>query len=424
MITSDLPSADAFLSALCEHGLLNPTRLERVKGWRLASPGASSDELADFLVEQNYLTRFQADVFLDGNPKTLTLSIYTLIDVIGIGSMGTVYKARSARDDHLYAVKVVPRRNVINLKSIAEKVEALKQVRHPRVSSMVHVGAQGDRAYVVWPLIEGGEKLDHAIERLGRLPPRHAAQIVLQIASGLQAYHEHDLFHGLLKPSDVIIGTDRRVRLLDFGIGFLLTCDRGKALLDTMTNSKALSRGLDCASPESILDPLERTVYGDQYSLGCILYFCIAGRYPFVEANPVKLMLAHQCQEPPPIRQLVPDCPQKLASIVHRLLRKQPDDRYKCIGDLMTDLQAVTSDSRRGGAAVGSSPSGQGLSPSNQAVARRPEPAQNDREAAKESPTPQVGSMKQNNWAMLLLTLGGMFAGGVGGLLAWWLSQH
>jgi serine/threonine-protein kinase len=419
MLTSDLPSADVFVTALTEHGLLTPTRLERVQGWRLASPGAGADDLANFLVEEEYLTRFQADVFLEGDPKNLQLAGYTLVDVLGNGSMGTVYKAKSSKDDNWYAVKVVPRRNVINLKSIAEKIEALKQVRHPRVSSMVHVGAQGDRAYVVWPMIEGGEKLDAAIKRLGKLPARQAAQIVLQIASGLQAYHDHDLFHGLLKPSDVIIGLDRRVRLLDFGIGFLLTCDRGKALLDTMTNSKALARGLDCASPEAILDPLNRTVLGDQYSLGCILYFCLTGRYPFTESNPVKKMLAHQCHEPTPIRQLVPDCPAKMAAIVHKLLMKQPDERYRCIGDLIAELQTVTSDSRRPAAAPART-----TAPVKPSAKQRQQAEEQDRLDEEESPASAQETMKNNSRAVIWLTLGGMAAGGVGGVIAWWLAHH
>jgi serine/threonine-protein kinase len=257
-----------------------------------------------------------------------------------------VYRARSGKDDGLYAVKIVPRRNVVNLNSIAEKVEALEQVRHPRVSAMVHVGAQGERVYMVWPLLEGGDKLDAVVAKQGRLAARQSAQVGLQVAMGLEAYHKQNLFHGLLKPSDVLIGSDRRVRILDFGVGFLLTCERGKALLDTSTNSKALAHGLDCASPESIMDPLHRTPAGDRYSLGCILYFCLAGRYPFVDANPVKKMLAHQFNEATPIRQLVPECPPKLAAVVHRLLRKQPEERYSSTDEVVEELQAVAADTR------------------------------------------------------------------------------
>src|SRR4051812_29794395 len=106
MITSDLPSADAFVGDLSENGLLSAEQLERVNRWRLASPRAASDGLANFLVEEQILTRFQADTILEGASESLSLSAYTLVDVIGSGSMGTVYRARAAGDDNWYAIKV------------------------------------------------------------------------------------------------------------------------------------------------------------------------------------------------------------------------------------------------------------------------------------------------------------------------------
>jgi len=302
--------------------------------------------LADYLVRANVLTRFQADAVLAGNARGLAFTNYTLVDLLGAGSLGNVYKARSSKDDGWYAIKVVPRRNVVNLASIAEKVRAFKQVRHPRVSALVNVGASGEHVYLVWPLLEGGERLDDFVRRQGQLPPRLAAQIALQAAAGLQPYHEQGLFHGLLKTTDVLIGADRRVRVLDFGVGFLLTCERGKALLDTMTNGKALAKGLDCASPESILDPLARTPAGDQYSLGCILYFCLTGQFPFPENNPVKKMLAHQNEEPTPVEEISRGTPPRLAAIVERLMRKAPEERYSDIGEVVQELQALTANPR------------------------------------------------------------------------------
>jgi serine/threonine-protein kinase len=358
---SDTATLEPFVAAIEELNLVGPVALEQARAF-LRAGGGSAEALADHLVEGGFLTRFQADVILAGNANKLVLSLFTLTDEIGSGSMGTVYRARSAKDDSTYAIKIVPRRNVINLQSIGEKVQALKQVRHPRVSAMVQVGAQGERVYMVWPFLEGGEKLDALVRRQGKLQPRQAAQVALQVASGLQAYHEKDLFHGLLKPSDVLIGSDRRVRILDFGVGFLLTCERGKSLLDTTTNSRALARGLDCSSPESILDPLARSVWGDQYSLGCILYFCLTGHFPFPDNNPVKKMMGHQFEEPTSVRDLVPEVSSKLAAIVHRLLRKTPQERYFSIQDVVTDLQLVTSDSRPS-PCVGTRPSAQGQTP-------------------------------------------------------------
>jgi serine/threonine-protein kinase len=347
------------------------------------------------------------------------LSGFTLTDVLGAGSLGQVYKARSDKDDGWFAVKVVPRRNVVQLAAVAEKVKAFKEVRHPRVSALVAVGTAGDRAYLVWPLLEGGETLDAFVRRQGKLPPRLAAQIAFQTAAGLQLYHERGLFHGLLKPSDVLIGADRRVRVLDFGVGFLLACERGKSMLDTMTNGKAPAHGLDCASPESIMDPLARTPAGDQYSLGCVLYFCLTGRYPFTDDNPVKKMLAHQAEEPTPIRELAPETPPRLAAVVHRLLRKTPEERYEGIADVVRELQALTANPR-GLQTPASRPVARPVAPFRPAAARSGE---RKKVAAPPAATARDAG-KGGGPAAWQQVLGGLAVGAVAGLLVWLIGHH
>ncbi len=355
-MTTAFATCSEYAAAVSECGLVGPDDCQRLAEFVRKSPNAGPKELGAFLVGQGMLTRFQADYVIEGRTAELTLASYQLIDVIGTGSMGAVYKAKSAKDGGWYAIKIVPRRNVMNLTSVAEKVKALKQVRHPRVSALVNIGAAGDKIYLVWPYLEGGQRLDNLLKKHGKIPPRQAAQIALQVASGLQPYHEHGLFHGLLKPSDVLIGADRRVRVLDFGVGFLLTSDRGKAILDTMTNGKTLAKGLDCASPEAILDSLARTPAGDQYSLGCILYRCLTGTYPFPYDNPVKKMLAHQSEYPTPIQEFSPETPAPLADVVDRLMQKAPEDRYEGIGEAVKELQAITSNARAFTAAPKSKP--------------------------------------------------------------------
>ena len=394
-ITAFGPCTD-FVAHLRECNLVKPDDLDTIKAFTGAFPQKGEPELAEFLVARKLLTRFQADAALDGNASELTLAQYTLVDQLGAGSMGTVYKARSANRDAWYAVKIVPRRNTLGLNTVAEKVKALKDVRHPRVSALVHIGASGERVYLVWPYLEGGEKLDAFVERHKRLTPRQTVQVALQVASGLQAYHQHGLFHGLLKPSDVLIGADKRVRLLDFGVGFLLTSERGKSLLDTMTNTKTLARGLDCASPESILDPLNRTPAGDQYSLGCILYYCLAGHFPFTYDNPVKKMLAHQAEEPQALREINPEVPKRLADIVVRLMRKTPEERFGSTDEVMQALQALAAPVRRP-QQFSSAP----VAPSQVAAAAAP----------------------KKSLASRWLVLGGVAVGAVLGLIAWFASR-
>src|SRR5262249_45304579 len=162
----------------------------------------------------------------------------------------------------------------------------------------------------------------------GKLKTERAARYVAQAAEGLALCHAHGLFHGLIKPSNLIIGREDQVRILDFGIGSLLAETEGESLVDTMSTANSVSSGLDCASPESIMDPSSLSALGDQYSLGCVLYFFLTGQYPFPEGTAVEKMMAHQHKQPTPVRELNPGIPAGLAEVVERLMQKVPEARY------------------------------------------------------------------------------------------------
>ena len=138
-----------------------------------------------------------------------------------------------------------------------------------------------------------------------------------------------------------MIGANNHVTVLDFGIGSLLAENEGESLVDTMSTANTLTSGLDCCSPESIMEPTNRTPAGDQYSLGCTLYFCLTGRYPFAEGSAVEKMMAHQFKDPTPLKEVVPDVPDRLAEIVERLMKKNPDDRYRGLDEVVEDLQPL-----------------------------------------------------------------------------------
>src|SRR5204863_1530049 len=139
---------------------------------------------------------------------------------------------------------------------------------------------------------------------------------VVQVLEGLEICHAQGLFHGLLKPSNLMIGSDARVRILDLGIGCLLAETEGESLVDTMSTANSVASGLDCASPESIMDPTNLTPAGDQYSLGCILYYMLSGSYPFPDGSAAEKMMAHQFKQPVPLSELNPDVPEGLAAVV------------------------------------------------------------------------------------------------------------
>jgi serine/threonine-protein kinase len=339
MATTELGACEWFVWDLRRSNLIDRGQLDNVIGEFLSMhPGAEPPALAEFLVSQNILTQFQAERLLQGKTQGFVLGPYTLMDSLGTGSMGTVYKAQSKTDNKWYAVKVLPRRSMWNVRIARRKVRAFDACQHPAVVPFTDVGTSGGMHYLAWPLVEG-EPLDKIVQREGKLAPEVAVRYLLQTAQGMDVCHAQSLFHGLIKPSNLMVGPDGQVRILDLGIGSLLAETEGESLVDTMSSANSMNAGLDCASPESIMDPNNLSPTGDQYSLGCVLYYCLAGRYPFPDGSAVDKMMAHQMREPEAIKDLVPDLPDGLAAIVERLMQKAPESRYGSTREVIEALE-------------------------------------------------------------------------------------
>jgi serine/threonine-protein kinase len=349
MVTTDLGACEWFVWDLRRSNLIDRGQLDQIIGEFLEKhPQAEPPTLAAYLVSKEILTQFQADRLLQGKTQGFVLGPFTLMDALGTGSMGTVYKARSKNDNDWYAVKVLPRRSMWNVRIARRKVRAFEECQHQAVVPFVDVGTAGGMHYLAWPLI-AGESLDKRVERQGKLLPGLAARFIQQAAEGLAVCHKKELFHGQLKPSNLMIGPDEQVRILDLGIGSLLAETEGESLVDTMSTANSVASGLDCASPESIMDPTNLTPLGDQYSLGCCLYYALTGRYPFPDGTTAEKMMAHQFKQPTSVRELNPDVPEALLSVVERLMQKGPEARYKSIAEAAGALRPLAISSERTG---------------------------------------------------------------------------
>jgi serine/threonine-protein kinase len=341
MVTTELGACEWFVWDLRRSNLIDRGQLDQVVSEFLqTNPRAEPAALAEYLVTQGIISQFQADRLLQGKTQGFVLGPFTLIDALGAGSMGTVYKAHSKTDGKWYAVKVLPRRSMWNVRIARRKVRAFETCRHPAVVPFVDVGTSGGMHYLAWPFVEG-DGLDKAVQQQGKLSPPAAAQYALQLAEGLEVCHQQGLFHGLLKPSNVMIGPEQQVYILDLGIGTLLAETEGESLVDTMSTANSVASGLDCASPESIMDPTNLTPAGDQYSLGCVLYFCVTGQPPFPEGTAAEKMMAHQFKEPVPVRELNPEVPAELAAVIERLMKKAPEARYGSAAEVVEALRPL-----------------------------------------------------------------------------------
>jgi serine/threonine-protein kinase len=320
------------------HLLENETLEQVVAAFLMQQPQGEPPALAQHMVEQKLLTPFQSERLLQGKSHDLVLGPYVLQEAVGAGSMGTVYRAVSSKDHKPYAVKVLPRRSTWNARMARRQVTAFEKCKHPAVVPFVDVGTAGAMHYLAWPFVEG-ESLQSMVQRQGKLGSEQAARLVLQVAEGLHVCHQNGLVHGMIKPSNLLVTADQ-IHILDFGVGALLAQGEEESLVDTRSTANVLASGLDCVSPESIVDPTQRTPAGDQYSLGCVLYYCLAGRLPF-EGSAAEKVQAHRSKQPDPIRDLNPAVPEALAAVVNRLMQKNPTDRYADMKEVVGALRPV-----------------------------------------------------------------------------------
>jgi serine/threonine-protein kinase len=366
MVTTELGACEWFVWDLRRSNLLDRGQLDQVVSEFLQQhPRAEPAQLADYLVAQGIISPFQAERLLQGKTQGFVLGPFTLMDALGVGSMGTVYKAVSKTDNQWYAVKVLPRRSMWNVRIARRKVRAFEACRHRTVVPFVDVGTSGGLHYLAWPFVEG-ETLEKKVQRDGKLTPEHLVRYAFELAEGLEVCHQQGLFHGLFKPSNVMVGPQDELYILDLGIGCLLAETEGESLVDTMSTANSVASGLDCASPESIMDPTNLSPLGDQYSLGCVMYFGLTGRYPFPDGTAAEKMMAHQFKEPTPIQELNPDVPGELVAVVTRLMQKTPEKRFGSSGELVEALRHL------GGESAAPAPAPRGRAPLSAPAAETP----------------------------------------------------
>lgn len=303
-------------------------------------PYADATALAEHLVELGRITPFQATRLLEGDGTGLVLGPYVLIDSVGSGSMGMVYKALGKADRKAYALKVLPARGPWNVRLARRRLAAFPTAPHSGVVPFLDVGTSAGQHYLVWPFVEG-ETLEALVEYDGPIAPEQTAQFGMQIAQTLRFCDLHGVYHGLVKPSNILITSDGRVKLLDFGVGAMLAdAESNDSLVDTLSESNTALNMLDCLSPEAIVDPAQRSIRGDQYGLGCTLFFALSGRFPFPDGTAFEKMAAHH-STPPPLALLPPGTPAQLVRIVERLMQKSPELRYNNLDELIEALQSL-----------------------------------------------------------------------------------
>lgn len=258
---------------------------------------------------------------------------YEIIQLVGSGGMADVYKAKCHRLNRLVAIKVLKEefgKDADFVKRFHVEAQAAAGLMHPNIVNIYDVGEEAGLHYIVMELAEG-MTLQSYIHKKGRLTPEETVNISIQIAQGIEAAHNNNTVHRDIKPQNIIVTNEGRVKVTDFGIARASSAN---------TITMATIGSVHYFSPEQARGGYVDT-RSDIYSLGITMYEMVTGHVPFDGENPVAVALKHLQEEVIPPSQIVPQIPQSLENIILRAVNKKVEFRYNTVTEMIDDLKKV-----------------------------------------------------------------------------------
>lgn len=297
--------------------------------------------MADILVEQGVVTANQISRLkkqLDESRRAQEIPGYRVLDKLGSGAMAHVFKAKQLSLDRLVAIKVLPRQ----LSESAEYVErfykegkAAAKLNHPNIVQAIDVGEAGGFHYFVMEYVEGhtlhDELLAHKV-----FSEAEALRVIIQVARALEHAHRQGLIHRDVKPKNIMITKDGRVKLADMGLA--------RVADDAQAAQKEAGRAFGTPyyiSPEQIRGELDIDFRADIYSLGATLYHLVTGRVPFEGPSPQAVMMKHLKEPLLPPDHINTSLSAGLGEVVEVMMTKDREHRYVSTSDLLMDLEAI-----------------------------------------------------------------------------------
>jgi serine/threonine protein kinase/CheY-like chemotaxis protein len=333
-------SREEFLRAVSESGLLSDADVRAVHD---GDAGVSDARvLARRLVHAGRLTLFQADAILDGRVPELCIGNYIVLDRLGTGGMGTVFKARHRRMHRVVALKVLSRETA-GQASFAQRfereIEIIAQLSHPNVVMAFDAGESASGLYLVMEFVDGRD-LGSEVAEGGPFSTAIAVDCILQAARGLACAHDHGIVHRDVKPANLLRDTAGVVKVADLGIARLSGSEMGSVNV-SLTQAGVILGTAAYMAPEQAVDSATVDHRVDVYSLGCTLFFLLAGRAPYSAGSILALLLQHRDAPIPSLQEVRRDVPAELDELYRRMVAKRPEDRHATMAEVVRGLEGL-----------------------------------------------------------------------------------
>jgi serine/threonine protein kinase len=337
------PSADTrvtveqFSRSLTESGLLSA---EEVKSLTERIPPNQRQDCRSFaqeLIKQQKLTKYQAAMLFQGKTKGLVLGNYVLMEKLGQGGMGMVFKASHRKMGRVVALKVLSpsvTKNPRAVKRFQREAHAAAQLQHPSIVAAYDAGEDKGIHFLVMEYVDGSD-LSSLVKKQGPLPIAQAVDCILQAAGGLEHAHAAGIVHRDIKPSNLLLAKGGGVKVLDMGLARFDSGGNSTAP-DELTQSGSIMGTCDYMAPEQALNSKHADQRSDIYSLGCTLYYLVTGKVMYAGETSMEKLLAHRETPTPPL----PGASKTLQAVYRRMVAKAPEERYQSMSEAISGLVA------------------------------------------------------------------------------------
>ena len=297
----------------------------------------SDETLSQQLIELGYLNRWQAEQLRRGHTK-FTLGPYRILDAIGHGGMGYVFKGEHVLLGRIEAIKVLPKSQMdpASIAAFCREIRAQAQLDHPNLVRLAFADREGDTYFLVTEFVPGSD-LRRLVRQHGPLAERQAAIVVSQAAEALAYAHERGLVHRDVKPGNLLVTPEGRTKLTDLGLASF-SSDAGLA-----DGPRHIVGTPDFIAPEAVATPGEIRRASDIYSLGCTLYYAVTGKVPFPGGSTRDKLRRHLDEAPLTPTLFAPQLDPRLAELIAHMMHKRAAERIQSADEVVERLRPWTS---------------------------------------------------------------------------------
>jgi serine/threonine protein kinase/DNA-binding response OmpR family regulator len=336
-------SAGEFLERLKESALLSSEEIDRALRTMSVSP-PDGTALAGALVKSGILTDHQVQAICNRNFAELRIGNYEVVDRLGAGGMGTVFKARHRRMKRIVALKILPRSlagDVTFVQRFQREVETIARLAHPNIVMAYDADEDEAGPFLAMEFVDGLD-LASLVKKQGPLSVALVVNFILQAARGLEYAHSKGIIHRDIKPANLLCDADGTIKVTDLGLARLSTLvgDTGATAPGGITQAGGILGTVDYMPPEQAVDAASIDHRADIYSLGATLYFLLTGQPPYQGQTVMSTLLKHREAPIPPLVSSRSDVPAALDAVYRRMIAKAPADRFQTMTEVVLALEA------------------------------------------------------------------------------------